>query len=135
MVVWQGKNLGLAARGSGGNILYKYKIDRVRGPGQTAWSDMGGTFVQPPTLHVWNDNYVSAFAVDGSGRVFYKWWDGRQWSPSLSTWYDLGVGPIASRLAVASWGPAKFTIFGIRTDQEQVVGWGCMGAVVARLGR
>jgi hypothetical protein len=29
---------------------------------------------------------------------------------------DLGVGPVDSRIAIASWGPSQFTLFGIGPD-------------------
>jgi hypothetical protein len=77
---------------------------------------MGGSFSQGPTLFTWNGNFLSIFAVDAARRVFYKSWDGHNWSPSVTTWQDVGVGPVASRLAVAAWGPSQFTLFGIGTD-------------------
>jgi hypothetical protein len=101
-VSWGGDHLSVAVLGPDKQILYKHYAGGAWSPSQTTWQDLGGSFDQAPTLHTWNDHSLSIVAVGSHQCVFYQTWDGQQESPS-STWVDLGVGPVDSRIAIASF--------------------------------
>lgn len=119
VAVQEGQRISLAVVSAAGRVSYKYSINGSWAPSLSGWTDMGaapsGTFVLAPTVHAWNGNNVTVFAVRSDGQVFFKTWDGAAWVPSLTGWSALG-GTCTSRITVASWGPAQFTIFAACTN-------------------
>jgi hypothetical protein len=116
----EGNRLAVAVRGINNTIRYKYTVDGVWFPSQTTWDDLDGSFAGAPTMHAWNGNDLSIFAVNSAGRAFHRKHNGTAWT---ETWEDLGIGPVASRLAVAAWGPTQFTLFGRGQDHRMKNKW------------
>jgi Repeat of unknown function (DUF346) len=119
-ISWEGNRLSVAVLGTAGNILYRYNINGTWSPG---WTDMGRTgapgtaiFAHAPTMVSFGGNRLAVFAVDTAGRAWVKHWDGTSWYPSLTGWVDLGLGRLASRVHVASWGLNGYSIFGVDVD-------------------
>src|SRR5262245_585542 len=119
-ISWEGNRLSVAVCGTAGNILYRYNINGTWSPG---WTDMGGVgvpwrvFTYAPTMVFFGGKRLALFAVDQTGRVWMKHWDGTSWYPSLTTWVDLGSGGLGSgglsRVHVASWGNDSYTVFAV----------------------
>jgi hypothetical protein len=129
----------VAVLGTAGNIDYRYNFD-----GSWVRQDLGfvagNPFVYAPSMVTFGGNRLAVFAVDGNGRAWVKHWDGTSCSPSFTAWIDLGLGPLAGRVHVASWGLNGYSIFGVGMDghlkwkwwdgttwRPSQTGWGDLG--------
>jgi hypothetical protein len=106
-VSFQGTRLVVAARTSAGSIHVRTKTDGV-----WSFTNLGGTFAYPPTLHAFGGNRMVIFAVQSNGRCLAKVFNGNVWDAS---WTDL-VGSFTGRMQVGQLARDNFVVYGIGAD-------------------
>jgi hypothetical protein len=107
-----GNRPSVAVLGTAGNIDYRYNLEGtwVR---QDLGTPTGHSFVYAPTMVTFGGSRLAVFGVDNNGRAWVKHWDGGSCNPSFTAWTDLGLGLLAGRVHVASWGLNGYSVFGV----------------------
>ena len=95
VVHWGPNRIDILGREGGkeGSYVYKY----WDGSQWSGWEEKVGKFASEPALVALAENSLSLFGIDPAGKVLLQVWDGSQWLPSTTTWYELGDTSSASK--------------------------------------
>ena len=88
------------------------------------WENLGGplpSLQSPPVTTSWG-NRINVFALGGDLAVWWKFFDGRTWSPSANGWISLS-GKWASPPAAVSWGPNRIDVFVLGDNKQMYWKW------------
>jgi hypothetical protein len=119
---WGPGRLDVFAVGTNGQMLHK-AWDGTAWQPATNWEPLSieysglAQFSGPPAVASWGPGRLDIFAVQLTGQMYHKAWDGSAWAPAGLGWEPMG-GEFASPPTVVSWGPNRLDIFGVGTDGQ-----------------
>ncbi len=113
----QNDRIDVVVRGTNDRVYQKY-FDRDGG-GWSGFGNLEGDAAGDPTICSWGEERLDIFVRRSTGKLYHKWWNGSSWSPSGSTWEDLG-GSLASDPDAISWGPGRIDVFAFDTTGDLV---------------
>lgn len=97
---WSANRIDLLGVDGGKKPSYKYKF--WDGHQWNGWYDKGGPFASEPALVSTGENNLNLFGLDTDGKLKLQVWDGSQWLPDSSNWYELADTKFKDRSAVAA---------------------------------
>jgi hypothetical protein len=91
-VAWGSNRIDIVAEGGNGAYYHKWWDGAAWGPSQTDWEPHGGSFASPPVISSWGSNELDIFGRWSDGTLKHQALtnNGLSWSPSVTTWQDLG---------------------------------------------
>ncbi|KAJ6553881.1 hypothetical protein B0H10DRAFT_2241694 [Mycena sp. CBHHK59/15] len=105
--------------GTDSSLYHKWWDGKSWGPSLLDWENLGGKWMEKPSVVAWGLNRLDVFVV-GEGRGLYqKFWDGETWNNGF---VNLG-GQHRSSPSVVSWGPDRIDIFTAGMDSVTYHKW------------
>lgn len=83
---------------------------------------MGVLCLGDPRIASWRPNRLDVFVLGTNRALYYKWWNGSAWGPSVTGHEKLG-GVCTSQPHAVAWGPNCLDVFVTGTDSALYHKW------------
>ncbi len=85
-------------------------------PSTTGWQNLGSKqFAESPAVVSWSPGRLDVIGRGVDGRAYNKVWEPSSWSPSVTSWYDMG-GSLAGPISATSSGVGRLEVVARSTD-------------------
>lgn len=81
------------------------------------WEDMGNNTVGVDAVS-WGPGRIDLYALNQDLKYHHKFWNGTEWNPDVTGWYDKGDQQWQSVPTMLSWGANHFEIFGVDAEND-----------------